>query len=234
MKDHSSNSFMINEQTIKREQIEFFKKHQTGCSFAALAAKNPQKYGWIQSIVGIDTYLIENEIHAAIENPGVTTVSLIFPEVVSARSLTRLVDVLQSCPCMLLEQRTLYENSICFGFRVKVGTITSWVSGFGKFSFLPKTRQAPYTEIAFRVKRRPHYDWVMKESPPNVIHLADLDMLGLSKAIFQNLWNNSLSKTAELLGHRPDLRSAAKTTFAIPKEIYSHDDRQTSVSQEQE
>lgn len=60
----------------------------------------------------------------------------------------------------------------------------------------------------------------MKEAPPGVIHLADMDMKGMQKIQFQSLWDGSFRNTERVIGHQPDLRSAAKTTFAIPLELW--------------
>jgi hypothetical protein len=58
----------------------------------------------------------------------------------------------------------------------------------------------------------------MKVSPEGVIHLADMDMLGIPEVEFKKLWKASHEKTAAVLRHEPDFRSAAKTTFILPLE----------------
>ena len=94
------------------------------------------------------------------------------------------------------------------------------MTGFGGFDFLPETRQAVFTEIVFRSKPRPDYDWVMKEAPPGIIHLADMDMKGMRENQFKALWYGSFDKTENILGHKPDLRSAARTTFLMPLNLW--------------
>jgi hypothetical protein len=122
-----------------------------------------------------------------------------------------------------LEQKEEFDDSMCLGYRVAVGDLTSWMTGFGPFAFLPKTRQAPFTEIIFRSKPRPQYDWVMKEAPPDLIHLADMDMKGMAEEQLRSLWEGSLTNTESVLGSKPNLRSAAKTTFAIPLRLWRDD-----------
>jgi hypothetical protein len=56
----------------------------------------------------------------------------------------------------------------------------------------------------------------MKAAPEGVIHLADMEMKGMGEKQFKALWFGSFSKVQGILGQKPDLRSAAKTTFAIP------------------
>lgn len=60
----------------------------------------------------------------------------------------------------------------------------------------------------------------MKKAPKNVLHLADMDMKGMNENKFKSLWYGSLDNTERVLGHRPDLRSAAKTTFAVPSRLW--------------
>jgi len=43
-----------------------------------------------------------------------------------------------------------------------------------------------------------------------------MDMKGMGENKFKSLWFGSFDNTEKLLGHKPDLRSAAKTTFAVP------------------
>ena len=187
-----------------------------GCAFAAMAASSNERFGWQQYVLPIDTKQIDLAIESAIETEAISTASLIFPEVVDLKTLLHLIGRLAESKYVFVGQDTEYEGFRCLGLRVSVGANVSWVSGFGPFSFLPRTRQAPYTELAFRAKPRPSYKWIMKDAPEGVIHLADMYMLGLPRAMFQELWERSFERTAQLLGHRPDLRSAAKTTFAIP------------------
>ena len=94
------------------------------------------------------------------------------------------------------------------------------MTGFGNFNFLPKTRQSVFTEIMFRSKARPPYEKVMKKTPEGIIHLADMDMKGMSDNKFKSLWYGSFDNTESVLGHKPDLKSAAKTTFAVPLSMW--------------
>ena len=210
----------MNINDIKSEQLRFYRASKAGCAFAAVAAKDPARYGWIQIVTESNLDTINSEIQKAVNDSKTTTLSLIFPNVTTDKDLVLFVETLRVCPSIFFEHETMYEEFVCFGVRVKIGEIKSWVSGFGNYDFFPETRRTPYTEITFRVKPRPNYKWVMKKSPPDVTHLADLDMLGLTKATFIRLWNLSLHNTAKRLGHKPDFKSAAKTTYSIPSAIY--------------
>ncbi len=205
---------------VIQKQKDFFHGNHAGCAFAAKASGDPDKFGWRRVIVGLDTSSIDHVIQAAIADPNISTLSMIFPNVNTEEQLLSFLQILETSKFIVLERRFLFENSICLGFRVTVDPFISRVSGFGTFSFLPKTRQAPFVEIAFRVKARPPYEKVMKKSHPGVIHLADMYMLGMGDEKFKSLWAATMHKVAEILGHKPNLKSAAKTTFAIPEELY--------------
>lgn len=210
----------MQEQLIIETQLEFYRKGMAGCLFAAHAAKDPSFYEWRLNVCEFDSNAIEELIQSAINAPDVSTQSIIFPRVVSQEDLLDLLKLLLQIPSIILGQEEEFKNSICLGYRVRVGELQSWVTGFGNFDFLPKTRQAIFTEIVFRCKPRPNYEWVMKETPEGVIHLADMDMKGISENHFKALWYGSFDNTEKRLGGKPDLQSAAKTTFAIPVHLW--------------
>ena len=210
----------MKEEDIINAQLEFFKKGKTGCLFAAYAARDPKRFEWKFSISDINPGNIEKIIQDAITAPDISTQSIIFPTVLTLENLKYLLRSFSSVPSLSLEQCEEYLGAMCLGYRIKVGSLTSWVTGFGGFDFLPKTRQSMFTEITFRSKHRPPYEWVMKEAPPNVTHLADMEMKGMNENQFKSLWYGSFAKVEEVLGEKPDLRSASKTTFAIPQELW--------------
>ncbi|MEK7582460.1 MAG: hypothetical protein AAB452_01185 [Patescibacteria group bacterium] len=211
----------MQEQAIIEAQLEFFRKGGAGCLFAAHAARDPGRFGWKLSVSDTDVQKIEELIRSAISVADVSTQSIIFPSVLKWPDLKNLLAVLRETPLVALGQQEEFADSMCLGYRITVGEFTSWVTGFGGFDFLPKTRQSVFTEITFRSKPRPPYDWVMKETPPGVIHLADMDMKGMGENKFKSLWYGSFARVKEILGEKPDLRSAAKTTFAVPLELWS-------------
>jgi len=206
--------------TVIATQLEFYRRRKAGCLFAAFAASDPSKYGWRLLVGSADEDRIEESIQAAIISPEVFTQSIIFPSITTQEHMKDLLSVLRKTPSVSLEQEKKFEDSVCLGFRVKVGHLKSFVTGLGCFDFLPKTRQAFFTEIVFRSKPRPDYEWVMKAAPPGIIHLADMDMKGMRENQFKALWNGSFDKTGNILGHKPDVRSAARTTFAVPLKLW--------------
>lgn len=209
----------MNDTKIVEAQLNFYRRGQAGCKFAALAATGPSRYGWLHRLVPPNLATIEAEIAAAIMDPDTTTVSLTFPSISQADELVGLIQEVSNGSLIFLQQDAVFEGFRCLGLRVRVGELLSWVSGFGPFDFLPATRRSPHTEIVFRVKPRPNYDWVLKQSPDGVIHLADMNMHGLSENALRRMWAASFSGTEQILGGKPDIRSAAKTTFAIPESL---------------
>lgn len=208
------------DKAVIETQLEFYRSGNAGCLFAAHAAGDPEKYEWRLSVCDADAKVIDALTREAIDLPHVSTQSIIFPSVASEQELGHLITALQDTRLFFLGREVTHGAVVCLGYRVRVGDKTSWATGFGSFEFLPRTRQAVFTEIVFRSKPRPIYEWVMKKAPENVIHLADMDMKGMSENKFKSLWYGSLDNTEKILGHKPDLRSAAKTTFALPVSLW--------------
>lgn len=145
---------MDSENIIKR-QLSFYKKSKAGCIFASIAAKNPKKYGWKHVILDVNHRKIDESVDEAINDSDITTLSLIFSSVVTEKQFVEFIEELKLCKNIFLEQNELFGDYLCLGFRVRVGESVSWVSGFGNFEFLPKTRRSPYVELTFRVKPKP-------------------------------------------------------------------------------
>lgn len=210
----------MDEDAVIKTQLEFYRTGGAGCQFVAHAANNPTKYEWRLSIAEVDAVQIADLIMTAVLHPKISTQSIVFPSTQGEGGFLELLKVLNASDLITLEQRAVFRDFICLGYRVRMGEIKSWMTGFGKFDFLPVTRQAPFAEITFRSKPRPPYKTVMKKAPAGVVHLADMDMKGMGKSEFMSRWQDSYTHTRSLLGHKPDLKSAAKTTFAIPLTLW--------------
>lgn len=206
----------MREKAIIEVQLEFYRKGGAGCLFAAHAAVDPVKFEWRLSVSDLDEHSVENIIQEAITTPAISMQSIIFPSVLTDKDLKKLLLLMKNAPSFILGQEQELNGLVCLGYRIRVGDKVSWVTGFGSFDFLPKTRQAIFTEIVFRSKPRPDYTTVMKDAPADVLHLADLNIGPMRKTKFEALWYGSFDKTEQLLGHKPDLASAAKTTYAVP------------------
>lgn len=210
---------MIKKRIIE-DQLAFYRRGNAGCLFAAHAADDPEKFGWRFSVSEADPQHIEALICEAINDDKISTKSIIFPKVIMRDDLRDLLLSFKKVGSIFLGSAERCEDSVCLAYRVRVGEETSWMLGFGPFDFLPNTRQALFTEITFRCKPKPEYRQVMKESDPGVLHVAHMDMLGMKEAQFKSLWYGSIHHVEEVLGRSSDLRSKAKTTFAIPPDLF--------------
>ena len=210
----------MNAEQIIKVQLSFYREGNAGCLFAAHASAEPEKFGWYLAVSEIDQKHIETLIQSAIADEKVSTQSIIFPKVLVWEDLRALLLTLVKIQAISLGQEEECEGSVCLGYRLKIEDNSSWILGFGGFDFLPKTRQALFTEIVFRCKPKPEYQQVMKESDKGVLHIAHMDMQGMRENKFKSLWYGSINHVEEILGRASDLRSKAKTTFAIPLNLY--------------
>lgn len=209
-------SYQIDDAEIVERQLSFFRQGKAGCAFAAIAATNPAFFGWRHRVSHRVYDNLQREISEAVSANHVNMLSLLLPWVSTDHDLIGLVEALPQRTNIFVGMDEIFGNCRCVGLRLPIGSKESWITGMGPFEFLPVTRRASTTELIMRVKSRPNYAKVMKQAPTDVLHLADLDMRGIVDSLFKELWNLSLRNTARMLGHKPDLRAAAKTTFSFP------------------
>jgi hypothetical protein len=208
----------MSSQEIIAAQLKFFQEGKAGCQFAVLVSNNPGFYRWKHVVVdGTDVAKIDQITDGAIADSEINQLSLLFPQIKTRLALEELLNQFELSRVFYFEPEIGFEGYKCVRLRAKVLDKTSWVSGLGPFNFLPETRRAPYTELAFRVKAKPPYvKSVQPQTPDYQLHVANLELPGIGKDEFVKLWTGSFVRTREVLGHKPDLLSAAKTTFAIP------------------
>src|SRR3989338_1795466 len=183
----------MNAEQIIKTQLTFYREGNAGCLFAAHASAEPEKFGWYFAVSDVDQQQIETLIQSAVGDEKVSTQSIIFPKVLNWDDLKGLLLTLVKIPTISLGQ-----DDECEGC----------------------ARQSLFTEIVFRCKPKPEYQQVMKESDPGVLHVAHMDMQGMRENKFKSLWYGSMNHVEEILGRSSDLRSKAKTTFAIPLNLY--------------
>ena len=212
------NQYFMSNQEIISKQIEFFRKGQAGCQFAARVSENPIQYGWRHIVVEpFDIVKIDKIVNESAVDSSTKQLSLLFPQIRTRQDHEQLLSGLDESNIFHIESEIEYNGFRLICLRAKILQKNSWVSGFAPLDFLPETREAPCTELVFRVKDKPKYtNSVQPPTPENELHVANLELPGISRDEFTQLWTGSFIHTRQILGHKPDLLSAAKTTFAIP------------------
>jgi hypothetical protein len=171
--------------------IEWMKSGGIGCVFAQVMARNPESVNWRFSLVSDYT------------KPDKDTFiqSIVFPH--SDAYLVRK---------WALDNGFFVEdvNDFYEGLRIKSGQFVSWVQYFGPDSHV-KTRQSPYPMLSFCIKLPVVYH--AKVGFNGVLHLAHASVKGLSERAKEAMWNRSFLHTEKVIGHKPTIAEAAKTTF---------------------
>ncbi len=210
----------MEKEKVKKEQLGFYSQGGAGCRFAEHVAKDPSNYNWEQRVFDtVDVAAIDSYVEASISNPDIAMVSILLPSVTDDGQLEHLIAQLTNNSRIFFQEPEEEDQGFrLIRLRAKVLGKTAWVSGFGPMSFFPKTRQAPHTEIVLRVKDTPVYPPnIMRPTPPDQIHVADLEVPDISATDFTLKFRDSFRNTTRVLGHPADELSAAKTTFILKK-----------------
>lgn len=162
-----------------------------GCTFAALFAKKPELVGWV-TVISPKTFKIPNNAFI---------LSLQFPDADKHSVFDWAMN--NGFYCENLGQG-------CTGLRYKINKDVAWVQYFGPDSHV-KTRQAPVPELMLCVKRP--IGAYFKVGYHGILHLAHATVAHLKPSKADKLWDTSHKNTEKLLGHRPFLSEAAKTTY---------------------
>ena len=169
------------------ENLQFIRSGRTGCVFASILARNPEKVGWVR-IANPPKLIIPEEAFI---------VSYIFPG--KDKEWVRNWALQEG----MFEEVT---SSKGVGLRYK----NSWVQYFGKDSHA-KTRQTPHPELLFCVKLPKNF--YSKVGFKGVLHLAHASITHLKEGTLDRLWDLCFERTEKILGHKPTIKEAAKTTF---------------------
>lgn len=220
-----------NSELLVEVQRHWHKGGQNGCVFAQHIARRATNYGWIHHVVEESAQRIEQEdirediaarIEQAIADPECQLISFLFPEVTNTSGLMCLIRALMNVRNIDVEALEEYNEFQTIRLRVDVtGTgVMSWLMTFAPFEFYPNTRQAPVTELVIRVKPQPEEFFEMNSYTPDTAHIADTPF-EMEREQSLKTWDATFKNTKEVLGKKPDLISAAKTTFSVPLDVWT-------------
>jgi len=172
------------------ENIAWIRSGKIGCTFATLFARNPEKVGW---------RFYEKEIGLPCND---LIVSVVFPN----RTRNEVQEIALRSPYFYLED--LGEGLEGLRYKAKEGV--SWVQYFGPDSHVV-TRQTPHPMLTWTNKLPAHI--YAKTMVKGILHLAHASIAGLTAKAADKLWETSFIHTAKILGKKPGLAEAAKTTW---------------------
>lgn len=218
---------------IIREQLDWHASGNNGCVFSQIMAKRSDDKGlWEQIVLNIN---LQNQIectssvgdflsvHEGALVPEV--ISFIFPSVRTIEQLGELISVIRNISSVTILESYLEGEKVGLGVRylLRESGVEAWAVGFGPFEIFPATRQAPSTEIAFRLKPKTHTLYRELNQNPTQAHLADVD-LALSDEVMGRVFNKTKERTAERLGGSEaralNKFASAKVTFVLPLDIW--------------
>lgn len=174
------------------KNLQFIRRGKTGCLFASLLAKNPEKIGW-KRVLNPTTFEIPE---------GAYIVSFVFEN--SNKESVRDWALANG-----LHEEFTSDQTV--GLRYK----NSWVQYFGPDAHV-KTRQTPHSELLFCVKlpKKAYFKVGFK----GVLHLAHASVEHIKTECLDKLWEGSFEKTKKILGYKPTIKEAAKTTWEEMKD----------------
>lgn len=217
-----------------------------GCNFATLMSQVNdhlggdlrEQHGWVTLPVTShptgepdDDLLdeIEFEVAALIDAPAVHAVSILFPLLTDPHDLIRLIRGLGSRPPWELDTnagKPSPAGRTHLGIRRRLpGGELAYVLGFAPLDFLPLTRRAPFTELAFVAKpigERARQREKLADADPAFGHLAYMPIAIEPDEVFSMRWLATKKMRERVLEAHPDLAQGAKAkvTFAVPPELW--------------
>lgn len=175
------------------DNLKWISKGNTGCNFASVFAKNPESIGWVRII-----------------NPITFTI----PEGASLLSMIFIGKTKKEVHQWALDNG-FYNEKIAddlTGLRIKLGNTISWVQYFGPDSHV-STRRTPHYELLLCVKMPAKY--YFKVGFNGILHLAHASIEHIKETVIDKMWETSTKRTFKLLGYKPGIKEAAKTTFKL-------------------
>jgi hypothetical protein len=221
---HDERDVWASDEIVLAVQRHWFQSGQSGCAFSRQLVRDERSSGWRARVVRrlranpdrSQRAHLNAILDDAIDDPGCELLSLVFPEVESGADLSHLIETLSRLDRGVLLEPQVHDELVAVSIRFRLaGDVLAWVLGFGSFSFLPATRQAPVTEILFRTKRGTVGDLDVPAHDASQAHVADVP-LRMDSRRFGRLWSGSIRQTQSILGREKRTFSRARISFALP------------------
>jgi hypothetical protein len=241
----SENALLARHDLVAETQRLWHAKAEQGCRFAAVLSQRSDDHdrmdevGWFPIVVtGVGDKLWSKkalvDLNAQIERlarrvNAAQALSVIFPAITKPEALIRLVRELGALPRWTLEappidekvKPPLEQGMLNIGLRYEVATgCSSYALGLGPFAFLPRTRRAPFTEIALVAK--PARGATKSSRLPrkaHEAHLAYMNIDWLEPDAFEKLIDTTMAHRLLLLGgENPSAK--ARVTLVVPADLW--------------
>lgn len=181
---------------------EWIAKGNTGCTFAALFAKNPEVVGW--KFIYYKDWERDKNIEGCL-------ISIEFPPM----EVTTIVRWYHIRDWALVNGFYLEDTSEeTEGLRILCPGGVAWVQYFGPDSHVP-TRRTPNPMLMFTARLGVGY--YAKVGFKGILHLAHAFWDKISEKVYDLLWDRSYKQVEKKIGHKPTIKEAAKTTFLKEK-----------------
>lgn len=173
--------------------LEWIRAGKTACTFATLFSKNPESVGW--KFTTYDKF----EKEGAPQEP--LLVSVEFPD--WDKEKVRNWALVNG----FYEESTGDET---LGLRIDSEHGKSWVQYFGPDSHVV-TRRSPMPMLLYCRKLNKSY--YVKVGFKGILHLAHAWYDKINERVYDLLWERSYKQTEKLIGHKPTIYEASKTTW---------------------
>lgn len=215
---------------VRDIQVDWHKNGQTGCVFARILSQDPTGNQWkIVPLVGAMGWSqgewetrVRDMVRAAMKDPAVWLVSLLFPDVANPGQLRPMLERLVALDGWSMEASAPAAvdsrgEVVNVALRLDLGDgVSSWVLGLAPFDSMPFTRRAPFTEVVLAVKPKGptplHHEANTKAEQA---HVADAPVPVAPVAV-DAIWQKTKANKLLLLKGGGDPTARAKVTFSVP------------------
>jgi hypothetical protein len=216
------------EELVVAIQNHWHQSGQSGCVFSRYLTRDAAASGWKARVfhlhpadepdlgrAGLNAILDEE-----IASKECELLSLLFPAATTGSDLANVLGILAGLDRSVVLRPKPHGHLVDFSIRIHLAKdMQAWVLGFGPFSFLPATRQAPVLEVVFRTKTKTQRT-TERGGDLLAVHVADVP-LNVKAQQFNGLWSASVRRTGDILESVDRVFSRARVTFGLPRELFA-------------